>query len=193
MKFIKLVEQRKKEQRLNNIKELRQDINSEWVKTKINNHLERFSGIFTYEDIQNEILHSDIVASLFAKDPSKQNISEKMVEELLKIKKLPASGKNCIRFNQAGEIVSTSAPSHTKSADFIVNDAYITQKYTMETGGAQDNQYDDVVSFLTCGSQQYKVGALVDGLYWENGKRQELINYFKDNPNVVILSMDNLL
>jgi hypothetical protein len=193
MKFIELVEKRKKEQRLNNIKELRQDINSEWVKTKINNHLERFSGIFTYEDIQNEILHSDIVASLFAKDPSKQNISEKMVEELLKIKKLPASGKNCIRFNQTGEIVSTSAPSHTKSADFIVDDAYITQKYTMETGGAQDNQYDDVVSFLTYGSQQYKVGALVDGLYWENGKRQELINYFKDNPNVVILSMDNLL
>jgi hypothetical protein len=193
MKFIELVEKRKKEQRLNNIKELRQGINSEWVKTKINNHLERFSGIFTYEDIQNEILHSDIVASLFAKDPSKQNISEKMVEELLKIKKLPASGKNCIRFNQTGEIVSTSAPSHTKSADFIVDDAYITQKYTMETGGAQDNQYDDVVSFLTYGSQQYKVGALVDGLYWENGKRQELINYFKDNPNVVILSMDNLL
>ena len=120
------------------------------------------------------------------------DLDEKLVAELLKVEKLPASGKNCIRFNQDGDIVATNNGNVSKSADFYINGVYYTQKYTHESGGAQDNQYNDVRDFLIKGSKKYKVGAIVDGAYWNN-KRLQLQQMFKDNPNVVITTVDELL
>ena len=191
MNFTELVENKKIEMRLNNIKELREDIDKEWVKEKIQNHVLNFKGIFTYEEVKKDILENDIVASKFCKDPSKQNISEKLAIEVLNVKKLPASGRNCIRFNSSGEIVS-SANGNTKSADFIYNGYYATQKFTMEIGGAQDNQRNDVIDFLTRGSINNKVAAIVDGDYW-NKYKPILIEQFKDNPNVLITSVSEIL
>lgn len=107
-------------------------------------------------------------------------------------KKLPANGKNCIRFTSTGEIVHTATVGVSKSADFLIDGIYYTQKYTMESGGAQNNQYHDVIEFLEKGSISHKVGAILDGFYWENGYRDTLINHFCDNNNVVILSMDDI-
>ena len=81
----------------------------------------------------------------------------------------------------------------SKSVDFVVNNTYITQKYTRSTGGAQDNQYADVIDFLIKGSKKNKVAAIVDGSYWNDGKREELKEYFKSNDNVQVLSMDDIL
>ena len=106
MNFIELVEQRKIEARKQNILEVRKDIDKSWVKDKINNHIQRFDGMFSAEDVRKQILENDLVASMFAKDPSKQNITEKLVSEILKIDKLPASGKSCVRFSESGELVS---------------------------------------------------------------------------------------
>ena len=191
MNFTELVENKKIEMRLNNIKELRNDIDKQWVKEKIENHILKFKGLFTYDEIKKEILSSNLVASMFCKDPSKQNISEKLAEEVLGVKKLPASGKNCIRFNSNGEITSISN-GNTKSADFIYKEYYATQKFTMEEGGAQDNQRNDVIDFLTRGSINYKVAAIVDGKYWDK-YRPILIEQFKNNPNVLITSVTEIL
>ena len=193
MNFIELVEQRKIEARKQNILEVRRDIDKSWVKDKINNHIQRFDGMFSAEEIRNQILENDLVASMFAKDPSKQNITEKLVSEILKIDKLPASGKSCVRFSESGELVSKSGASHSKSADFIIKGHYATQKFTTETGGAQDNQFYDVVDFLKKGSIHHKVAALVDGLYWENGQKDKLIKEFEGNSNVLITSVQELL
>ena len=76
MNFIELVEQRKIEARKQNILEVRKDIDKSWVKDKINNHIQRFDGMFSAEDVRKQILENDLVASMFAKDPSKQNITE---------------------------------------------------------------------------------------------------------------------
>ena len=181
MNFIELVEQRKIEARKQNILEVRKDIDKSWVKDKINNHIQRFDGMFSAEDVRKQILENDLVASMFAKDPSKQNITEKLVSEILKIDKLPASGKSCVRFSESGELV------------FIIKEHYATQKFTTETGGAQDNQFYDVVDFLKKGSIHHKVAALVDGLYWENGQKDKLIKEFEGNPNVLITSVQELL
>ena len=193
MNFIDLVSERKIEARKKNILEVRENINSDWVLSKIENHVERFNGMFTIENIKSQIMSNDLVASMFAKDPSKQNITEKLVSEVLGIEKLPASGKSCIRFSESGELVYKSAPTNSKSADFIVNGYYATQKFTTEAGGAQDNQFYDVVDFLKKGSIKHKVAALVDGLYWENGAKDKLINEFKGNPNVLITSVQEIL
>lgn len=191
MNFIQFVEQAKREKRVENIATLRREINHAWVKTKINNHLDKFEGIFTYEDIVSQIQSNDLVASMFCKDPSKQNISENLVASSLGISKLPAGGRNCIRFSATGELVHGNDVGSTKSADFLIDGVYYTQKYTMEAGGAQDNQYHDVVDFLTKGSIKHKVGAIVDGHYWTT-KREHLKSHFADNKNVVIVSMDDL-
>lgn len=193
MNFIKLVEERKLQARLENIQEVRKDIHKSWVQDKIANHIDRFGGIFSKDEIEQQILDSDVVASLFAKDPSKQNITEKLVGEVLNIPKLPASGKSCIRFNEDGQIVHASSASHSKSADFIYDGYYATQKFTTEAGGAQDNQFYDVVDFLKKGSKTNKVAAIVDGLFWDSGRREQLINEFNGNENVLITSVQEIL
>lgn len=193
MNFMEQVEEAKKLQRRLNIDEIRNSLNEGWVKTKINNHIKKFDGLFTYEDIIEQIKSNDIVASMFCKDPSKQNISEKMVEKILGVPKLPASGAKSIRFTPNGELTGVKSIGTSKSADFLFDGIYFTQKYTTESGGSQDNQYNDVVDFLVKGSINNKVGAMVDGKYWDNKKRDALREYFKDNPNVVVVSVDDLV
>lgn len=190
MNFTKLVEDKKKEARIANIEEVRREIDKPWVQEKIANHIAAFDGIMTTEEIREAILTNVIVASKFCKDPGKQNISEKLAAEVLDLPKLPASGKNCIRFNDSGDIVSAST-GNTKSADFLWNGYYTTQKYTDGEGGAQDNQRNDVIDFLKRGSVKHKVAAIVDGPYWDK-HRPALIKEFENNPNVIITSVTEI-
>lgn len=190
MDFTKYVEEEKRKARIKNIEEVRKDIDKTWVKEKIENHVAAFNGIISYEEVREGILNNIVIASKFAKDPSKQNISENLAAEILKLKKLPASGKNCIRFNDKGEIVSL-ASGNTKSADFMYEGYYATQKYTDGEGGAQDNQRNDVIDFLKRGSINHKVAAIVDGAYW-NKHREKLEKEFENNSNVLITSVTEI-
>ncbi len=190
--FTEMVELAKKEQRFENIKEIRSEIDSAWVENKIINHINAFDGLFTVDEIKKGIMENDLIASKFCKDPGKQNISEKLAAKVLNANKLPAQGKNCIRFTPNGEI-TFKASGNSKSADFFIEGYYATQKYTKEAGGAQDNQKKDVEDFLTKGSISHKVMAIVDGDYWDNGARKELESLFANNPNVKITSVDELM
>ena len=190
MNFTAYVEEAKKKARLKNIEEVRRDIDKPWVQEKITNHIAAFNGIMTAEEVREAILNNIIVASKFCKDPGKQNISEKLAIEVLRVKKLPSQGKNCIRFNDNGDIVSTSS-GNTKSADFMYGEYYATQKYTDGDGGAQDNQRNDVIDFLKRGSIKHKVAAVVDGIYWD--KYRDIIRAeFANNPNVLITSVTEI-
>ena len=190
MNFTAYVEEAKKKARLANIDEVRKDIDKPWVQEKIKNHIEAFDGVMTEAEVRDAILTNIIVASKFCKDPGKQNISEKLAIEVLGVKKLPSQGKNCIRFNDNGDIVSTSS-GNTKSADFMYGEYYATQKYTDGEGGAQDNQRNDVIDFLKRGSIKHKVAAIVDGVYWD--KYRDVIRVeFANNPNVLITSVTEI-
>jgi hypothetical protein len=190
MNFTELVETKKREARIANIDEVRREIDKPWVQKKIANHVAAFDGIMSAEEVREAILTSVIVASKFCKDPGKQNISEKLAAEVLGLPKLPASGRNSIRFTDSGDIVSTAA-GNTKSADFIWNGYYTTQKYTDCEGGAQDNQRNDVIDFLKRGSIKHKVAAIVDGAYWDK-YRPQLMQEFMNNPNVLITSVTEI-
>lgn len=190
MNFTAYVEEAKKKARLANIDEVRKDIDKPWVQEKIKNHIEAFDGVMTEAEVRDAILTNIIVASKFCKDPGKQNISEKLAIEVLSVKKLPSQGKNCIRFNDNGDIVSTSS-GNTKSADFMYGEYYATQKYTDGEGGAQDNQRNDVIDFLKRGSIKHKVAAVVDGVYWDK-YRDVIRTEFANNPNVLITSVTEI-
>lgn len=192
MKFIDYVEKLKLEARKQNIRIVREEVDKPWVKTKINTFIATWDGMWTAEEVKEQILTNDIVAAKFAKDPGRQNIGEVAVNNLLGTdKKL---GANQVRFDANGEMVSgPTRAGCSKSADYFLDDGiYYTQKFTTGSGGAQDLAYHDVIEFLEKGSILYKVGAILDGTYWNSGKRESLKRYFADNPNVVIVSMDDI-
>lgn len=192
--IIEIVENAKIQARQKNIDEVRNSINDNWVNEKINNYIERWGLDSSYvEQIKNEILTNFYVATCFAKDPGKQNISENIIIDLIGSKKMPASGKNCVRFDKDGTITSKATAGVSKSVDCMYLDYYATQKYTMEEGGAQDNQFADVVLFLENGSIKNKVAAILDGGYWDNGRREQLVEHFKNNNNVLITSAQEIV
>ena len=192
MKFIDYVEKLKLEARKQNIRIVRDEVDKPWVKTKINTFITAWDGMWTAEEVKEQIITNDIVAAKFAIDPGRQNIDELAVNNLLGAdKKL---GANQVRFDANGEMVSGPARAGcSKSADYFLDDGiYYTQKFTTGSGGAQDLAYHDVVEFLEKGSILYKVGAILDGTYWNSGKRESLKRYFANNPNIVIVSMDDI-
>ena len=188
--FETLVAERKKQLIQNNLEDLQKNLLNSDYQTKVYNFATKFG--FNIDEVNQAIKDNIFLAACFIKDPSKQNFTEKLVAEVLKIEKLPAAGKNCIRFDENGDILSANKGNVSKSADFYIDNRYYTQKYTNETGGAQDNQYKDVMDFLVKGSKKHLVGAIVDGVYWTSGHKAQLIELFKNNPNVVITSVDEL-
>lgn len=188
--FETLVAERKKQLIKDNLDDLQEHLQNPDYQKKIYNFAKKFG--FSIDDVNHAIQDNLFLAACFSKDPSKQNFTEKLVAEVLGVEKLSPAGENCIRFDENGDIVSTNKGNVSKSADFYIDNRYYTQKYTNETGGAQDNQYKDVVDFLVKGSKKHLVGAIVDGAYWTSGHKAKLIEMFKENPNVVITSVDEL-
>lgn len=188
--FEVLVAKRKKQLIQNNLEDIQKHLQNSDYQKKIYNFCYKFD--FNIDEVNQAIKDNIFLAACFIKDPSKQNFTEKLVAEILGVEKLPPSGQKCIRFNENGDILSTNSGNVSKSADFYIDNCYYTQKYTNEAGGAQDNQYKDVIDFLVKGSKKHLVGAIVDGIYWTSGHKAKLIELFKNNPNVIITSVDEL-
>lgn len=188
--FNDIVVQKEQEMLMDNFNDLYTNIKRSDYQEKINNYCVKFG--FSPEDVEDLIYNNKMFASFFIKEPSKQNFTEKLVAELLETETLPQSGKRCVRFDSNGNIQNKRTADTSKSADFYLGQTYITQKYTRNNGGAQDNQYNDVVDFLKKGSIHHKVAAIVDGDYWDK-RRNELSQYFCENENVQVVSMDDIL
>ena len=165
-----------------NLQAVRNEINEQWIIDKIEHHIERFNLMYSVPYIQEQIMKDDIVASCFCKSPLKQNLGEKAIIEYFagypQFEKLPPRGKNAIWFDSNGDVCAKST-AKTKSADFVYRssddgEVYITQKYTVGEGGAQDAAFLDVSSFLCHGSKKHKVTAILDGTYWTEAKRKHL-------------------
>lgn len=186
--------------RKDNIDELRKYINEKWVEIKIKNYLERFSFLnLTYEDVVNEIISNDLVASFFAKDPNKQNITEKTIANIIKNLNFVSNFQN---YNSKTEIFVVNGEMTNKRAlgvksvdySFVSKNItyYVTQKYTKGKGGSQDNQFHDVVSFLqNCKNNKLTDTAflaIVDGDYYTEEKIKTLQELTTFNSFVLSIS-----
>lgn len=174
---------------------------------KIKLYNERFDGMWSEEELIEQIKQNNIVASFFSKDPAKQNLTENIVAEIIKSNKdvkdfqvLSKGGKNSIRLNSNGEFVYGKCNmKDTKSVDYVFtyksNQFYATQKFTRGRGGSQDNQCRDVIDFLKHGSLRNKEHfmAVLDGDYYTEEKMKELKDIFKDKKNIHINSADIFL
>ena len=146
----------KDNQRHANLLFLRKEINQKWVQRKIQLHLERNKYLnLTIKEVKKLILENDLITSFFIKDPNKQNIIEKRIANIIssfsKVKNFINHSSNVNLFVVEGKI-TTKRMEGIKSIDFewVTNGkkVYATQKYTKDRGGAQDNQMNDVLSFL---------------------------------------------
>jgi len=157
---------------------------------KIHTFCER-SG-FDFDDVVKKINSDAMFASTFATDPAKQNLFEKLAREYIQgidfisdFKKLSHHGKEALYIVNGsllgGDDLSRSGGStEAKSIDFSWKykdkKFYAFHKYTRQSGGAQDNQYNDMKAFINHANSSTKGNyyfiAIADGEYFntQNGK-----------------------
>lgn len=171
---------------------------------KIDKFIARTSLSTDYKNtlIQRILDNDDFVLSVLMADPKRQNIYEQVLynfmSNFVNIEKLPSGGPSALFIFQDSITNNTEnnhIPKEIKSIDFIIHTEtstlFIVHKYTNENGGAQDNQFNDVITQLknigehTCN----KIIFCLDGRYYNPQK----INYLQSiNPNVKITNIENI-
>lgn len=160
---------------------------------------------------------------LFAKNPTRETIHQTYaIDEIKKnlpyfssFRALPAGGKNALYIIN-GEISGQEARKKTKRAVKSIDAEgiipaggkdiriYFSLKYTKDEGGAQDNQYGDLIAFLKEGAKNEEKDvffiAIADGEYYkkketkyaekEESRRQYLNTAF--GPRCRAASLDGL-
>ncbi|MFV9451759.1 hypothetical protein ACNF36_02465 [Mycoplasma sp. 4463] len=202
-RYSKIIEEKWKNEREKLKEEIKENGIPEWLELKIKKVVDRVFLDKKYEDkIRESLLTDDVLLSFLMKDPKRQNIYESVFkDELTKI------GVNVQKLNPKGaealyllndEIVhnSNDKPRELKSLDFVIHHngktIYVVNKYTNECGGAQDNQYNDVIIQLkNLGPNTVdSVWFCLDGQYYTESRIQAL----KDiNENAIILDLDKLI
>ena len=149
--------------------------------------IETFSKSFFYteSDIENEIRKNKMFAAVFSIEPSRQGFHERVAAQWLKdtlkctIDYLPKGGRDALYVTNDGNITQWNHPRKpSKSLDFkwTMGDItiYAMHKYTKASGGAQDNQFNDVKNTLEKFSHAQDSNvvfiAIVDGNYYTEQK-----------------------
>lgn len=174
-----------------------------WLEIKIENHIKRTNiSLNEAQEIKNAIKAGNQPwLSVFMKDPKKQNVYEQIfIKEVtgagFNISKLPAVGKQALYVFNDGIIKNINKPLEIKSLDFYIKhpkmDIYVVHKYTNENGGAQDNQYHDVINQLKELGEKTEniVWFCLDGKYYNDQKINDLKAI---RPNSKIFNINSLI
>lgn len=183
---------------------------------KIDNHIKRsyYESDITREKIlqwlsklfEDEIY--EFLSQQFVKDATKQTASEKaqmkcMKEKGFEMLKLPASGKNSLRFDEKSKNLIPTKTEGVTSRSFDYKreyDGYIeflTGKVTFGQGGAQNGMKDEIVNFLKRAksylqqnpNSNYVFTALVDG---DSLTENDLLSYKQfTSEKIRLMSCDN--
>lgn len=197
------IEELKDKKRIYNLAELRNCLNESWVIAKVENYLERNRFVlkgYTVQNIIEKIKTDDCFALYFIKDPNKQNDIEKIIGKELSttngINNFVNYPSTIKLFVVNGEITN-NRPITGKSIDYSCTtnkgrQVYFTQKYTKGNGGAQDNQFQDVVNFLsnTVGNDECIFVALVNGSYYTEAKMNILKEF--ERENVIVCGFEKI-
>lgn len=207
MKYDYELEMKNKDLRKQNIKITQKSLSESWLKIKIKNFSEKWG--FSYKKVENEIKDNKIVAASFAKDPSKQNFYQTQalfflnsMEFVERAEQLPSSGSNSI-FIVDGKLLKGSEileKKNHKSIDFKITlknrrIIFASHKYTKESGGAQDNQRNDLINFVfeaeKYPNNDFIFALIADGEYYKKDKTWIEFVKNKADSKVRILTMEN--
>lgn len=187
------------EQRMwrNNAQDLPQRLrtNEKNLLKRIATFISRFG--FPESDVRDKIRSDDMFASHFAIEPRRQSFHEDIaaewldeLDEIRNFQNLPSRGKKAYYITSDGEIRQGMKPAPSKSLDFtwITGNTrfYAAHKYTKESGGNQDSQFNEMRSLL----EHYMKGmatntvliVIVDGAYYTPQRMSELHRFVRTNP-----------
>lgn len=194
---------------------------SKSLENKISNYTSQWGD--DAAELKDEIASNIRLARQFAKDPTKQTLHQNVAFEYLKGISLFSSVENPInRGNGAYYIMNGSIKTgadisngqrNAKSIDFILKytfkkknfKIFVTHKYTKGEGGAQDNQFADVIDFhkhaRECVDDDVYFVSITDGAYYKSlycgynkkGNRIDFLNKKYASSRNRACSMDTLL
>lgn len=199
----------KKEQLKKNFDFFNKNYRNDDFQLKIDKYCEKFD--ISKKDVLNKIASGDkITISIFVKDPAKQNFYEKTAANYIKkldnvynFKNLANSGKNAIFiFQDTIRKNNFKIDYKTKTVDFMWKtypnnvQYYAYHKYIREKGGAQDNQFNDVLCSIKStknpnSNSKHKVLFICDGHYFNKKKLNELREKIQ-NKNHKVLKIEEL-
>lgn len=159
---------------------------------KINNYSEKYN--IPQRFLKHRILRDPIFANQFAKDPAKQSIHQNTAASFIEsityvenFQQLPAGGQNAKYICKDGILYTGNRPSGNtvKSIDFYWiydnKEYYAAHKYTKDEGGAQDNQWNDLMEFLANAAKSRHPNkyflAIGDGAYYQKEYKENGIKY----------------
>lgn len=196
MSFLDILEKEKKELLLMNYKNLIIDCDNKDndLLIKIRNYLTKYDLNYDLDEIITKIKEDKLFACFFMKDVSKQNIYEKVQMKYLQNIYKDIKKTFNIYFDN-GEIIKKKTSTSTKSIDFISekHHIYFCAKHINDNGGAQDNQYNDILSFVHEYSKikysEYSLYLVISGEYF-NKKIMELNKIIKKLDKVKIINLN---
>lgn len=186
-----------------NYDKLIKNLYSDSIKIKIKNYIEKFYLDESVSSIIDKINNDKLFAMFFIKDPKKQNFYECMQIEYIKnilgcydVKKLT----NILYFDY-DSITNFKTNTSTKSIDFISNryELLFTAKHIQENGGAQDNQFRDLIIFINTYSniknwlnyKNYKLIIVISGNYFNTKIVSNILENI-NNSNILILNLNDI-
>lgn len=211
-RFENEVEEEIKKQRIINHKRAEDDIRKRdpEILKKIENYC--ISHGFSYnEDFIKKVEEDKVILYFFAVDPYKQNVPEKIFLNYTKhigIIKLSNNGKDSLYVYNGNVIdfkdkknLSKQNKDITKSIDFKLEKNgkkyYLCNKYTRISGGAQDNQKEDGLSFIHNSKSNTDINNkfifICDGEYYTTRLLEEIRNSLVGFDNVMIMKTDEFL
>lgn len=159
----------------------------DYLQEKIANQVARFNYDNSMEQAFEECKNSRFLLSYLIKDPVKQSSHQTLAYNHLKkhLPDLKITGPDSLKklfLTPSGLLTKEQLngnASKSKSVDFLIEGSqYIyacTHKYTHQSGGAQDNQYHDVLKYLHNApthpmhqGKKMKVVAILDGNYYKD-------------------------
>lgn len=206
MKYDYELELKRQNLRKSNIGIAQKSTNESWMKTKISSFSEKWG--FSYKRVESEIKDNKIVAASFAKDPSKQNFYQTQALVFLNsmsivetAEQMKSSGSESL-FIIDGKICKGDKKlkkNNHKSIDFQITlkngkVIFASHKYTKEAGGAQDNQRNDLITFVNEAEKYYGdfiFAVIADGDYYLKDKTWLEFIKNKSNSKVYICNMEN--
>ena len=157
---------------------------------KINNHAIRYGH--NVQEVLEAVLNNEVAfRAIVGKNPERMDYFETTLNSYLngfdfvsKAEKLPKSGPNAKYIVNGKILVGGGRRNDVKSLDIEVTfkngkKIYLVHKYTMEDGGAQDNQFREAKETLkhvytNTKKVEINLGAVLDGDYYVKKRSKSL-------------------
>lgn len=152
---------------------------------------------FRVPEVREKIRSDPMFRAHFAIEPRRQGFHERIAAEWIRslpevgdFRVLPKSGRNAVYITSDGEVRRGLRKPPAKSLDFTWraegHRCYAAHKYTLEGGGNQDSQFNEMRSLLEHFQKAHAdadivLVVIVDGPYYTDAKMEQLRRFVRSS------------